>query len=411
MFLPALGYAQFRLVWVSGLFTWVGRWVETIVGAWLVLELTGSPFWVGMLGACRFSLTLLGPFCGALSDRVNERLVLLTSQVVYCTATLAVLALFALSLLEVWHLFAFTFIGSLCYTFDYSARYSVACGVVLNHHITSAVSLMQATSGITSVLGPLIGGNLLEKIGASACFTVIASAFLLSFLVLFHLKISLKDCRSKGPSICEELVSGLRYIKENSFLFSLVLLAAMVNLFLFPSLYTLMPIFARSILGTGADGYGLLMAGAGAGAILGALVTGILPRSINQGKLLFGAIIAWPSFFGVLSLARTFEFSVALLFMAGTAQGISMSLVQAQLMLRSSAEMRGRVSGARTLAISALSVGNLMTGYEASLWGVPMVFFVNSLIFVSIAVLIAVWEPELIKCEGTLIPDRTRAIA
>jgi MFS family permease len=185
----------------------------------------------------------------------------------------------------------------------------------------------------------------------------------------------------------------------------------MVNLFLFPSLFTLMPIFARSILGTGADGYGLLMAGAGAGAILGALVSGILPRSINQGKLLFGAIIAWPSFFGVLSLARTFEFSVALLFMAGTAQGISMSLIQAQLMLRSSAEMRGRVSGARTLAISALSVGNLMTGYEASLWGVPMVFFVNSLIFVTIAVLIAVWEPELIKCEGTLIPDRTRAIA
>lgn len=397
MFLPALGYPQFRRIWISGLFTWTGRWVETIVGAWLVLELTGSPFWVGMLGACRFLLSLLGPFCGALSDRVNERLVLLTTQVFYCAAALSVLTLFALSRLEVWHLFAFTFIGSLCYTFDYSTRYSVAAGAVRKHHITSAASLLQATNGVTSVLGPLIGGNLLQEIGGSACFAVIAAAFLLSFLALFHLQVPVKDGRSKGLSIWDELVSGLRYIREDRFLFSLVLLAAMVNLFLFPCLFTLMPIFARSILGTGADGFGLLMAGCGMGAILGSLISGTLPRSTNPGKILFGAVIAWPSILVVLSFVKTFEFSLALLFAAGTAQGISMSLVQALLMLRSKPEMRGRVQGARALAISALSVGNFMAGYEASRWGVSMVFTVNSIIFVSIAILIAAWAPELMK--------------
>ena len=67
-----------------------------VVGAWLVLELTNSPFLVGLLGTCRFASTVLGPFCGAVCDRVNQRSVLLAVQVVYGSAALVVLALFAI---------------------------------------------------------------------------------------------------------------------------------------------------------------------------------------------------------------------------------------------------------------------------------------------------------------------------
>ncbi len=399
IFLPAFGYPQYRLLWISGLCAWVGRWIDTVVGAWLVLELTNSPFLVGLLGACRFASMLMGPFCGAVCDRTNQRFVLMAAQVIYGMASLTVLALFAIERIEVWHLFLFTLIGGLCYTFDFSARYSIAAGIVKDHHIISSISLMQVAGGITSIVGPLIGGSLLEIIGATGCFALMAVGFSLSFLTLLPLKIAERACPSSHISIWKELISGLRYIRGDRLLFSLIVMAAMVNLFIFPYIYTLMPIFARDILGVSAGGFGQLMAGAGLGAVLGSLVVGSLQQSANRGRFLVGAIMAWPLILVALSYSRSFFISMALLVSAGIAQGISMALVQALLLMRSTQEMRGRVSGTRAFAISTLSFGTVLTGYEVSLWGAPAAFIINSAVFMLIATLIVFWASELVRRE------------
>ncbi|HBB17802.1 MAG: hypothetical protein A3J94_08335 [Syntrophus sp. RIFOXYC2_FULL_54_9] len=397
IFLPALRYPQFRLLWASGLCAWVGRWIDTVVGAWLVLELTNSPFLVGLLGACRFASMVIGPFCGTVCDRTNRRFVLMAAQVIYGMASLTVLVLFASGRIEVWHLFLFTFIGGLCYSFDFSARYSIAAGIVKDHHILSSISLMQVAGGVTSVVGPLIGGGLLEIIGATGCFGLMAFGFSLSFMTLLPLKIEEKACPGGRISIWKELLSGLRYIRGDRLLFSLVVMAAMVNLFIFPYIYTLMPIFARDILGVSAMGFGQLMAGAGLGAVIGSLAVGSLQQSANRGRFLVGAVMAWPLILVALSYSRSFFVSMALLIAAGIAQGISMALVQALLMMRSAEEMRGRVSGARAFAISTLSFGALLTGYEVSLWGAPAAFIINSSVFILVAALIVFWSSELVR--------------
>jgi MFS family permease len=368
-----------------------------VVGAWLVLELTNSPFLVGLLGTCRFASTVLGPFCGAVCDRVNQRTVLLAVQVVYGSAALVVLALFATARIEAWHLFAFTFIGGLCFTFDFSARYSVAAGIVKENHIISSISLLQVANGVTSVVGPLIGGSLLEVIGATGCFSLIATSFALSCVALLPLKTAARQETENQGSIWKELLSGLRYIKDDRFLLSLVSMAALVNLFIYPYSYTLMPIFARNILGTGSSGFGQLMAGIGLGAILGSLAVGSLPQFTSRGKLLVGSLTAWPVTLIVLSFSRSFSLAMALLIIAGIAQGVSMALVQALLLIRSADEMRGRVSGARAFAISTLSLGTFWTGYEAALWGAPMALIINSSVFLAIMILMVAWAPELAR--------------
>ena len=369
-----------------------------VVGAWLVLELTNSPFLVGLLGTCRFASTVLGPFCGAVCDRVNQRSVLLAVQVVYGSAALVLLALFASARIEVWHLFAFTFIGGLCFTFDFSARYSIAASIVKESHIISSISLLQVANGVTSVVGPLIGGSLLEVIGATGCFSLIATSFALSCVALLPLKTTARQEMENQGSIWRELLSGLRYIKNDRLLLSLVLMAALVNLFIYPYSYTLMPIFARNILGTGSSGFGQLMAGVGLGAVLGSLAVGSLPQfAISRGKLLVGSLMAWPVTLIVLSFSRSFSLSMALLIMAGIAQGVSMALVQALLLIRSADEMRGRVSGARAFAISTLSLGTFWTGYEAALWGAPMALIINSSVFIALMALMVAWAPELAR--------------
>ena len=106
-FLPALQYPKYRLLWFSAIGTYIGRWIETTIGAWLVLELTDSFFLVGLLGACRFASMILGPFCGTISDRLNRRIILLTVQLTYGAAALIIFLLFSSSQLQVWHLFVF----------------------------------------------------------------------------------------------------------------------------------------------------------------------------------------------------------------------------------------------------------------------------------------------------------------
>ena len=390
-FLPAWNYPQYRLLWISALGTYIGRWIETIVGAWLVLELTNSPFLVGLLGTCRFAAMLLGPFCGTISDRFNRRRILILAQIVYAAAAFIIMILFLTSQLDVWHLFAFTLIGGLCFTFDFSTRFATAANIVKSGHLVNAVSLLLVAMGTTSILGPLLGGTLLEVIGGSGCFALVTASFVLSLIALLPMKIMAPIRPKNHESMWRNFVDGLRYIRNDNVLFPLILIAALVNLFVFPYWFTLMPIFARDILHTEVSGFGQLMAAIGLGAIIGALITGTLPNYVNKGKLIIIATIVWPATLIIFSISHLFSLSLALLVIAGIAQGLAMALIQALLLIRSSEEMRGRVSGARAFAISALPLGNLLAGAGASLWGAPTVLIINSSISIIITIFIAIW--------------------
>ena len=396
-FLSAWRYPEYRLLWLSALGTYIGRWIETIVGVWLVLELTDSPFLVGLLGACRFASMLLGPYCGTISDRFNRRQILIAAQVMYATGSLIIMTLFLTSQLEVWHLFAFTFVGGLCYTFDFSTRYAAAADIVKRHHLVAAVSLLLVASGSTSILGPLLGGSLLGIIGASGCFALVAASFLLSFLVLLPMKITAPARPTTQESMWESLVAGLRYIKKDRTLLALILLAALINLFIFPYWFTLMPIFARDILHTGASGYGQLMAAIGLGFAVGPLITASLPSSVNKGKLLIAVTFAWPVVLMIFAVSRLFPLSMVLLVFTGIVQGMAITLIQSLLLMWSSEEMRGRVSGARAFAIGTLPLGSLLTGAGASLWGAPTMLLINVSAAILITILVTIWASELLK--------------
>ena len=394
--LPAFGYSQYRLLWFSTFGTYTGRWTETAVGAWLVLELTNSPLLVGLLGTFRFASMLLGPLFGTLSDRFSRRFILLSVQVIYGTAALTMFLLFYLSQLEIWHLFVFTLVGGLANAFDYSTRFAVAADIVRKNHIYSAASSIMAITGITSALGPLLGGTLLEAIGAGGCFAIITASFLLSFLFLLPMK-PVTSTPSILGSTRQNLISGLRYIRNDRVLFSLILIAALVNLFVFPFLFTLLPIFARDVLHTGATGFGQLMAAVGMGYAAGSILAGALPLSVNKGKLLIIAVISWPAILLIFSASHLFLLSVILLVFSGIAQGMSLALIQALLLINCSEEMRGRVSGARAFAVGALPLGTLLTGYGAGLFGAPTVLIINSSASIVITILIAIWASELFK--------------
>ena len=381
--------------------TYIARWMETVVGAWLVLQLTDSAFLVGLLGACRFAPMMLGPFCGAISDRYPRRQILLVAQGLYGTTSLFMVALFSTALLESWHLFAYTLIGGTCFSLDFSTRYAAAADIVQRRHLNAAISLLVLALGSTSIFGPLLGGNLLETIKPSGCFLLVFGFIALSFGLLLAMKSRRTGNSGNRNSIRKDFIDGLRYVKSDPVLFSLVSIAAMVNLFVFPFWFTLLPIFARDILHVAASGYGQLMASIGLGAALGSLLAGSLPETINKGKLLVAATIAWPGFLIIFSISRLFPVSAALLVLAGANQGMSMALIQSMMLMRASEEMRGRVIGARALAVATLPAGNLIAGAGADLLGPSIMLFIISSVAILMAVFLTIRSPELLKGSET----------
>ncbi|HIJ57041.1 MAG TPA: MFS transporter [Deltaproteobacteria bacterium] len=394
-------YPDFRLLWISSLSTYIGRWMETAVGAWLVLQLTDSAFLVGVLGACRFAPMLLGPFCGAISDRYHRRQILLAVQGMYGTASFFVVVLFLTAYLESWHLFAYVLIGGICHTLDFSTRYAAAADIVERRHLTAAISLLVLAMGSTSIFGPLLGGNLLEFIKPSGCFIMIFGFFAVSAGLLFVMKIREPGKSGIRNSMHKDLMDGLRYVKSDPVLFSLVCIAAMVNLFVFPFWFALLPVFARDILHTTAGGYGQLMASIGLGAALGSLLAGSLPESVNKGKLLIANTIAWPGFLIIFSISRLFPVSAALLVLAGASQGMAMALIQSMMLMRASEEMRGRVIGARAFAVATLPLGNLIAGAGADLLGASVMLIIISSAAIMMTVFLATRSPELLKGSET----------
>ena len=213
--------------------------------------------------------------------------------------------------------------------------------------------------------------------------------------MILPMKVTVSERAKNDDSVWQNLVAGLRYIKNDKALLALILLAALANLLILPYRYTLIPLFARDIFNTGASGFGELLAAVGLGATLGSLATGALPRTLNKGRILIAISIIWPALLMVLAATRLFPLSIVLLIVAGVAQGISMALIQSLLLLWSSAEMRGRVSGVRAFAISTLPFGNLITGTGASLWGAPLTLFIVSAAAILITALIAIWATQL----------------
>jgi MFS family permease len=396
-FLAAWSYPQYRLLFISSMGTFIGRWMETVIGAWLVLELTDSPFLVGLLGTCRFVAMLLGPICGAAADRFDRRRILILVQVVYALGSLMVMVLFLTSLLEVWHLFLYTVVGGVSYTFDYSTRHAVAADIVRRQHLVAAISLLFVSQGSTTILGPLLGGSLLEVIGASGCFALVAGSFCLSFLALLPMKIETPARPVARESIWQHLAAGFRYIKGDRSLSALILIAALANLLVFPYWFTLIPVFARDVLHTEAIGYGQLMAAIGLGNTIGPLLVAILPASVHRGRLLAAVTIAWPAILVLFAFSRLFPLSLGILILAGLSQGTCMALIQSQLMVLSSEDMRGRVSGIRAFAVGALPLGNLLTGAGTGSLGAPTMLLVNSAIAIVVAVIIIAWASALVR--------------
>jgi MFS family permease len=392
--LAAFTYRDFRVQWFGACTSSIGTWMQLVAQNWLVLSLTGSPFFLGLDAFLQqlpiILFTLIG---GVLADRRDRRRTLLTSQYIQMatSATLALLMYF--NVVEIWHVLVLSFTTGLAQSFGGPAYQSLIPSLVDKKDLPNAVALNSIQFNVARVLGPLLfgltltaftGWGLSESRAMNACFALNALSFLVVIYTLLSLHVK-HIPQTTTTSMGEELKGGLSYVRGHGSLVALIILAATTT-FLGFAVLTFLPLVAQNVFHEGANTYSRLMAFSGAGSVVGALFVAWLGKFRRMGLSALLVQIAYGLFIVAFALSRTLWLSSVLLFLTGAALMVVFSTVTSLIQLTAPNEMRGRVMSIYMLAFrGGMPLGSLVSGYFATWVGVPTVIAINGVLLVAVA--------------------------
>lgn len=366
----ALRHADFRIYWIGQWVSVIGTWMHMTALSWLVYRITSSPTALGFLTVARFGPSLLGsPIAGVLVDRFPRRRLVLLTQTASLVQASVLAALTLTGAIQVWQILVLALVQGLVDTLDMPARQTLQVDLVGVADLQSAVSLNSSAFNVSRMVGPVVAGALTVAYGEGVCFAVNAVSYLAVLVAL--LLVRPRESAPPGRrSLGRELAEGLRYVWRDRRV--RCLLAAMsVTSGVGLSYMTVLPVLARDVLAAGARGYGLLLAGAGLGAVVGALAAATRPASISVVRVNLLGLLGVGVGLVALGLCRSFGGAVALMGMLGCAVAIQMSTTNGFLQTTAPPALRGRVVAIYIWLFAGLSpVGGMLAGLLVSRFGV-----------------------------------------
>ncbi len=392
--LRAFRQRSFSLLWTSMTLVGMGNQMEQVVLGWYVLTLTDSPFMVGLVGSARMALNFLALFTGAIADRVPRQRLLAGVEFSMALLGTGMLALIISDRLEVWHIYAITLLGGVIRLFQMPAAQSMVADTLSADRISNGAALTNVGRNLTTVVGPLIGGILFQSLGPSGAFLVVASLYFCGGISAFAIGNVGSAQSGERESLLRDIWDGLKYVKGQQTLWAILVLAVIINFTGWPLHTTLMPVFARDVLGTGSTGLGMLISAFGIGALLGSMAWASSPDLKHTGAFLILAVALWHLSMVFFSASTSLHLSLAILLFTGAFFSSTQVLMLTLLLKTTRSEFRGRVLGLRSFAIYAYTFGSLNSGAVASLWGAPWAANVNAAIGITLAALLALVAPK-----------------
>jgi MFS family permease len=382
-------HRNYRIFFTGQLVSLAGTWMQNIALAWLVLELSGSALAVGALAFWRFlPFTIFGFAAGVLADRVESRNLVLATQAsaMLVSIALAVVTLTGTATLPVVYVLAA--LGGITLAFDAPGRQSLTFQMVGRSSLPNAVALNAGLFNGSRVIGPAIAGLVIAVAGTGICFVINALSFLAVIVALLSLRVDELHPveRDRSATIVNGVREAFSYALRDPTLRAVLSVVTVVSTVGF-NFHVLVPLLASDTLHVGPEGFGLLSASFGLGALVGALATATF-RAASWRLFAAGA-----TGFGVSALLLApVENAVAagiLLFAVGISFTLFTANANALVQLGAPDRLRGRMIGIYLFAFVGLApLGGLFAGTLADLGGTPLAFAVagaSSLVTIGIA--------------------------
>jgi MFS family permease len=376
----AFTFREFRNLWTAAFTSAVGSWMQRFAQQWLIYELTGSAFYLGLdtfVGAVPLLLfTLIG---GVTADRYDRRHLLMGSQVLQMVCALILTALVFTDTVRLPYILVLSFATGLAQAFGGPAFQSLIPALVPRKTLPNAIALNSIQFNLAQSVGPLIGGLVFTTLGLVACFGINGASFLVVIVVLSLLRVSPPDPAKRRPVI-EELKGGLSYVGSGGALLALTILAVSTTSLGLP-IRAFLPVFAGD-----PTTLSHMMTSLGTGAVVGALIVAWLGSFERMGLLLLRVLVAFGGLIAVFALLPVSPLSYLMLFLAGGALLIVFSLTASLVQLNVPDELRGRVMSIYLMAFrGGMPLGSLASGYLTTFASTQTVIALNGGLLVLVA--------------------------
>jgi MFS family permease len=395
--LGALAHRNFRLFLIGQGISLIGTWMQNIGEGWLVLTLTNSPFYVGLVSALSsLGVLLLTIYAGIVADRTDKRRTIVIAQVLFMLEAFTVAVLVWTGVVKVWHVMTLATLLGVASAFDIPTRQAFIVELVGKEDLMNAIALNSSLFNAARVIGPAIAGALIGLVGIAWCYFFNGLSYIAVITGLMLMRLPRFVPRERTGSTWTGFREILGFLRADRRLRTLVILTATLSVFGFPYI-TMMPVFARDVLHRGAGGYGILISSVGVGATIGALGVALGSRRIlRRGRLMLVGGTAFGILLVLFSTSRALGLSVLLLGLTGCAMIVNNSLTNTLLQTAVPDELRGRIMGFYSFVFVGMApFGAFFVGLAAEHVGAPLAVGAGGVVCV-LAVATAAWRvPEL----------------
>lgn len=401
---------NYRLFITGQLVSMTGTWMQTVALGWLVLDITGSGFAVGLALAFQFlPMLLLGLWGGVIADRYDKHRTLIWTQSAMAAVAVALWLVAAGGVGSVGLIYALILLQGLATVADNPARQAFVTEMVGPELVTNAVSLNSAVFNASRILGPSLAGIIIATIGLHWAFLFNAITFTAVIAGLKAMDTAALHRDGNGAGSGVKIREGLDYVWRTRRLRYTVALVAVFSLFAL-NFSVVLPLLARFTFDAGAGAFGFLTSMMALGALIGALV------SAGRRRPTKGLLIGSAGVFGALvllaSMAPSLPVLAVLLVPIGAASISFIACANATLQLLSDPVMRGRVMALHGLVfLGSTPIGGPLIGWISEQWGPRVGLAVGGLAaFGSAAIALAVVNRDAIEARLRVIVPHRRSV-
>lgn len=386
--LPALGYRDFRIFWFGQLISLTGTWIQSVAQQWLVLQLTGSAFKLGLVTAVQFTpMLLLALIGGAVVDRVSKRNVLLLTQIASGLLALLLGVLVGTGTVQYWHVLVIAAALGTVNAFYVPARQAFVPQLVDKEALLNAVALNSAIFNGARVVGPAIGGLLIASLGLTLNFYLNAASYVAVIVGLLLIPSRPAAPREDQRNLVQNVGEGLRYVVNTPVVFTILALIGVASLFGL-NLTVLLPLFARGVLHVGSTGYGVLMASWGAGSLGAAILLAFLNRNDLSRAMIYAGAVIFSLGQVAFALSRLYGLSLALMVVVGFFLTLFTTTANTRVLSLTPDALQGRVMSVYSLLFLGVTpFGSCFAGFFAERYGAPAAMIVGAAITLAFTVI------------------------
>lgn len=397
LILRALKHRNYRLFFFGQGTSLIGTWMQSVALSWLIYNMTGSKFYLGLVAFCgQLPILLCSAIAGVCADRWSRIRIIMIMQILEMIQAFVLTALVFFHIITILQIILLTTIMGFINAFDMPARQAFVVEMVDDpEDLPNAIALNSLIFNMARLVGPSIAGFIIAILGETACFFINGLSFLAVIYSLAIMKLTHSDGPKHNGTIVAGIKDGLKYAYDFVPLRTILTYTAIMSLIAMPY-FILMPVFAKDILVGDSRTLGFLVGSIGLGAFIGAVYLARRKSVPGLEKVVVVAAGVFAAGAIGFSFSRNFWLSLILVSLPGFGIMVQLAAINTILQTIVDDDKRGRVMSLHVTAFIGMApFGSLLTGYVAQKIGAPYTLLICGILTIAVALLFAQKLPHI----------------